>query len=53
MLADIKGPHLDFFGGPTAFQTALVGVYSTYKSSCTSMYLCVLSYCDLRSMFEV
>jgi len=25
MLADIKGPHLDFFlgGGPTAFHTAL------------------------------
>jgi len=25
MLADIKGPHLDFWGGPPAFHTALSG----------------------------
>jgi len=38
MLADIKGPHLDFLGGPTAFYTALSTWYTgqarlnTFKS---------------------
>jgi len=31
MLADIKWPHLDFWGAPTAFHTALLAMYLEYE----------------------